>query len=107
MSYELKLVFWMRLHQAPDVRKDGGTSIEPREEEAGVHGTVLTRHSGGIGREGLWGGGQVDDGIGERVGASEGEQNSTWGCGGRRGQGEVAAGVGEKGSGVPCLQVKG
>ena len=50
----------------------------------------------------MWDGGQVDDGVGDGVGAAEGEDDAWFG--GRVRERDVAAGVAEEGAGVPGLR---
>jgi len=51
---------------------------------------------------GLWEHREVNDRVGDRIGAPEGDDYAPgeW----RVGEGNVAAGVREKGAGVPCLE---
>jgi hypothetical protein len=54
-----------------------------------------------VGRIVLRDGGQVSDGVGEGVCTTEGENHAAWRW--WVGEGDVAAGVGEEGAGVPGL----
>jgi hypothetical protein len=124
---EDELVRGVRGDGGGQLREDGFACVQPRRVEAGVDGAVgaLWRVGGrwvggggrGIGREEVGGcaiivvarvgdvflrdGGQVDDGVGERVGAAEGEDDAR--ARGRVRQSDVAAGVAEERARVPRL----
>lgn len=125
---EDELVRWVGLDSFGELRKDRFACVQPGGVEARVNSAVraLGRVGGWWfftgGRRLLWGkevgggavivvagvrnillrdGGEVDDGVCNGVSTAEGEDDA-W-ARGRMREGDVAAGVAEKGSGVPSL----
>lgn len=133
MTYEDDLVRRMGVYGFGELGEDGFAGVQPGGVEAGVDGAVCALWGvgrgrfmvgGGGGRRGLWSekvgggalvvvarvgdvflgdGGEVDDGVGEGVGAAEGEDDA-W-ARGRVREGDVAAGVAEERARVPGLRV--